>query len=364
MPVKPTIVSTFAGCGGLDAGFREEGFETVWAVDNDPAAARTFDENFDKGIIRVADIRDIDPFTDPTIPPADLVTGGFPCQDFSSIWKQPGLDGERGNLYKNFRDFIAALKPKAFVGENVKGLLTANKRQAIKTIVEDLESIEPGYLIKPMLYNFAEYGVPQFRERLLIVGVREDTGFNFRHPKPTHGPRGDHPYKTAGRALIGVEKVEANNEIPRQKQKTREMLEQIPEGGNYTCIPKDSPYYVKGLISHVYRRLDRNKPSSTVIAGGGGGTWGYHYEEPRALTNRERARLQSFKDEFIFEGNITEVRRQIGNAVPPDGVRPLAKRLMRLYTGDYEKADLSAEIARLKALPVDERIKEAVQEVD
>ena len=88
------------------------------------------------------------------------------------------------------------------------------------------------------------------------------------------------------------------------------MLKLIPEGGNFTSIPKDSPYYVKGMISHVYRKLDRNKPSTTIIAGGGGGTWGYHFEEPRPLTNRERARLFGYPDDFIFEGTITEVRKQ------------------------------------------------------
>ena len=114
-----------------------------------------------------------------------------------------------------------------------------------------------------------------------------------------------------------VEKVSYNNELLGCKEKTRKMLELIPEGGNFTDIPKDHPLYVKGMISHVYRRINRSEPAKTIIAAGGGGTWGYHYPEPRPLTNRERARLQSFPDDFIFSGNITEVRRQIGNAVPP-----------------------------------------------
>lgn len=360
----PAVVSTFSGCGGMDLGFEKAGFKTVWANEVEPDAIRTFEANFGPGIMRPGDVRLINPFEDPTIPDANLVIGGFPCQDFSNVWKQPGLNGERGNLYKDFRDFVAAKQPEAFVAENVKGLLNANGRQAIKTIVADLESIQPGYLVKPRLYNFAEYGVPQFRERVLIVGIRKDTGFNFVHPKPTHGPRGERPFITSQQALQNVDLVPFNSDLPRQNVKTRQRLEMIPEGGNFTSIPKDHPLYVKGLISHVYRRLDRSKPSPTIIASGGGGTWGYHYSEPRALTNRERARIQSFPDDFIFYGTHAEVRRQIGNAVPPQGVVALANRLMKLFQGDYVPQDLEYEIARLGLYTIDERLAEADLEVD
>ncbi len=118
------------------------------------------------------DIEKVDPYKDKTIPACDFMLGGFPCQDFSVIWKRPGLEGERGNLYKSYLRFVDAKRPKAFVAENVKGLLTANAGKAIEQIVNDFEKIVPGYLIKPKLYNFAEYGVPQFRERVLIVGIR------------------------------------------------------------------------------------------------------------------------------------------------------------------------------------------------
>lgn len=131
----------------------------------------------------------------------------------------------------------------------------------------------------------------------------------------------------------------------------------IPEGGNFTSIPKDSPYYVKGMISHVYRRIHRNEPSKTIIAAGGGGTWGYHYPENRPLTNRERARIQSFPDDFIFYGNTTEVRRQIGNAVPPVGVHAIAKALKPLFLSDYPRIDLKAEQDKLMSLSFEERLK-------
>ncbi len=123
------------------------------------------------------------------------------------------------------------------------------------------------------------------------------------------------------------EKVKYNNEHQNIQASTIEKLKLIPPGGNFTNIPKDSPHYVKGMISHVYRRLHPDKPSTTIIAAGGGGTWGYHFEEPRPLTNRERARLFGYPDDFVFEGTITEVRKQIGNSVPPAGILPIAKHI-------------------------------------
>ena len=352
---SPKVVSIFSGCGGLDLGFHQEGYTTVWANDFAEWAVASFRRNFGD-VIHMKDITKIDPYTDTSIPACDLVLGGFPCQDFSIIWKQPGLNGKRGGLFRHFAEFVDAKKPKAFVAENVKGLLTANGGKAIDTIVRDFESIAPGYVVKPHLYNFAEYGVPQFRERVLFIGVRIDTGFSFVHPKPTHGPNAGKPYFTSGEALEGVEKVPYNNELINIKEKTRQMLTLIPEGGNFTDIPKDSPLYVKGMISHVYRRLKLDEPAKTIIAAGGGGTWGYHYPEPRPLTNRERARLQSFPDDFIFEGSVTEVRRQIGNAVPPEGVRLVARRLLPLFSGEYEPVDLMPEYELMKGMTVKERL--------
>lgn len=219
-------------------------------------------------------------------------------------------------------------------------------------------SIEPGYIVIPHLYNFADYGVPEFRERVLIVGIRVDTGFDFVHPAPTHGPQeGLLPWVTVGDAFVGVESVPNNNEHLRVTQRTKTIIGMISEGGNFTDIPEDSPYYVHGMISHVYRRINRNEPSKTIIAAGGGGTWGYHYPEPRPLTNRERARIQSFPDDFVFYGSTTEVRRQIGNAVPPVGVHAIAMALKPLFMGHFSKVDLYKKLEILKAMPFEERYK-------
>lgn len=351
----PRVLSLFSGCGGLDLGFHKEGYRTVWANDFAEWAVQSFKQYFGD-VITCCDIAKTDPLKDESIPDCDIVLGGFPCQDFSVIWKQPGLDGSRGNLYKHFLRFVAAKKPKAFVAENVKGILSANNQDAIATIINDFESIVPGYLVKIHLYNFADYGVPQFRQRVLIVGVRMDTGFEFFHPTPTHGPQGYLPYVTAGEALQGVENVPYNSEHMRIAKKTADLLQLIPEGGNFQDVPSDHPLYVKGMISHVYRRIHRNEPAKTIIAAGGGGTWGYHYPEPRPLTNRERARLQTFPDDFLFCGSIAEVRRQIGNAVPPEGVRATARNLLPLFTGNYERTDLAELAKKLKSMTIKERL--------
>ena len=357
----PKLISLFSGCGGLDLPFHEAGYRTVWANDNNEWAVKTYKRNISVNITS-GDINEYDPYNPDVVPDADIIIGGFPCQDFSIIWKRPGLNTDRGNLYKNFLHFVDAKKPKIFVAENVKGLLSANNKKAIKQIIADFENIDPGYLLKIQLYNFAEYGVPQFRERVIIVGTRMDTGFYFKHPQPTHGPGKQLPYVTAGMALEGVEKVEHNNEHMNIAPRTVEILKLIPEGGNFASIPKNSSFYVKGMISHVYRRIKRDEPAKTIIAAGGGGTWGYHYPEPRALTNRERARLQTFPDAFIFEGSFTEIRRQIGNAVPPEGVRSMVVEINRLFRGNYQANDLYAINEKLRKLPIDKRLKVDAEE--
>lgn len=354
----PRLISLFSGCGGMDLPFHKAGFKVVWAIDSNPWACETFKQNISQAIA-CSNIEEIDITK---IPNADLITGGFPCQDFSIIWKRPGLIGTRGNLYTYFLDFIRQKQPKAFIAENVKGLISANNHKAIEKIIADFEQIEPGYLVKPKLYNFADYGVPQYRERVLIVGVRMDTGFNFIHPSPEYGTHGTYPHRTAKQALKDVEKVADNNEYQKIQPRTVEILKRIKPGGNYTDIPQDSPYYVKGMISHVYRRLHPDQPSTTIIAGGGGGTWGYHYEELRSLTNRERARLQTFPDDFVFVGSLTEVRRQIGNAVPPDGMVAVVKALIPLFKNSYKPINLYNLNHKLQKLSIGDRLKLANSE--
>lgn len=315
------VISLFSGCGGMDLGFHQAGFNIKWANDIEQRACETYAKNIGNHIV-CGDITQMDYSQ---IPDADLILGGFPCQDFSMIWKRGGITTDRGNLYQNFVEIVSQKQPLMFVAENVKGILTANKKKAIQQIIKDFsETGDYGYNTTAHLINFADYGVAQLRERVLIIGVRKDLDAFFDIPAPT---RDSNNYLSSKEALKGVNKVKYNNEHQNIQPNTIEKLKLIPPGGNFTDIPKSSPHYVKGMISHVYRRLHPNKPSTTIIAAGGGGTWGYHFDEPRPLTNRERARLFGYPDDFVFEGTISEVRKQIGNSVPPSGILPFAQHI-------------------------------------
>ena len=344
---RPKVVSLFSGCGGLDLTFHKAGYNLVWANDLDESACKTFREN-ELGRIVCGSIEDIDLAR---LPRADVVLGGFPCQDFSQIWKKPGLHGTRGNLYSYFVEIVAKTKPAMFIAENVKGLLSANKGRAIETILKDFRSVQPGYVVVPKLVNFADFGVPQLRERVLLFGIRINTRFNFCLPAATHdGKRRLHI--TAGEALAHLHSRVRNQEDMQIQPRTKEILKRIKKGGNFTDIPKDDPLYVKGMISHVYRRIDPDKPSTTIIAAGGGGTWGYHWPEPRALTNRERARIQGFPDKFRFEGSFGEIRKQIGNAVPPVGMIPFVNNISAYFEGNYAETDLKVVNGAIRNVPV------------
>jgi DNA (cytosine-5)-methyltransferase 1 len=330
------IFSTFTGAGGLDIGFHGDfdylgkyypklNFKTVKAIELNEYACNTLNHNskyFADTDVLNYDITKVDPkdFKDEDY---DVLLGGFPCVTFSIVGKQVGVkDDLNGKLYESFVKFVEELQPKVFLAENVKGILSANKGQAIKIITKRFE--ETGYKLKIQLVNFADYGVPQLRQRVLFVGIRSDIDDEFKIPNPTHKDR----HVTSEEAFSLIDTGCINHNFMRQLPTTTAKLEAIPEGGNFKDLPPELS--VKALMSNIYRRLDRKKPAYTVLASGGGGTWSYHYEEPRALTNRERARLQAFPDDLKFKGSNTEVRRQIGNAVPAIGVYPFAKEIERI----------------------------------
>ena len=164
----------------------------------------------------------------------------------------------------------------------------------------------------------------QLRQRVLFIGVRDDIKEEFQLPKPTHKDK----HITSQEAFENLNTNCINHNFIKQLPTTTAKLKAIPEGGNFKDLPPELA--VKGRMSNIYRKLDRNKPAYTVLASGGGGTWTYHYEKPRALSNRERARLQAFPDDLIFKGSNTEVRRQIGNAVPAVGVYWFAREIERI----------------------------------
>ncbi len=330
------IFSTFTGAGGLDIGFHGDfnflnthypklNFKTLKALEINQQACDTLKNNnkyFSDTDVINKDITKVNP-NDFQNENYDVLLGGFPCVTFSVVGKQVGLkDDINGKLYESFVGFVEALQPKIFLAENVKGILSANKGEAIKIITKRFE--DTGYKLKVKLINFADYGVPQLRQRVLFIGIRKDIKDEFNIPKPTHQEN----HITVEEAFKSINKNCINNNFMKQLVTTTAKLKAIPEGGNFKDLPPELA--IKGLMSNIYRKLDRKKPAYTVLASGGGGTWTYHYKHPRALTNRERARLQSFPDDLIFKGSNTEVRRQIGNAVPSVGVYPFAKEIERI----------------------------------
>ncbi|SCP98580.1 DNA cytosine methyltransferase [Anaerobium acetethylicum] len=337
----------FCGPGGLALGattakISNPDYKIVhkWANDYDADTCKTYIRNIcpdDEESVICGDVRklDIDKLGD-----IDALAFGFPCNDFSVVGEQKGFDGVFGPLYTYGVNVLKRYKPLWFLAENVGGLKSANDGKAFKKIQLDL--IKAGYKIYPNLYKFEEYGVPQARHRMIIIGIRNDLPYEFKVPSPE-------PYKNINntcRHALEVPPIPGyatNNELTKQSPTVVERLKHIKPGQNaFTAdLPEELQLNVKGAkISQIYKRLDPNKPAYTVTGSGGGGTHIYHYEIPRALTNRERARLQTFPDTYVFEGSKESVRKQIGMAVPSKGARIIFEAVLNSFAGiNYESVE-------------------------
>ncbi|GHV16883.1 hypothetical protein FACS189425_02010 [Clostridia bacterium] len=219
----------------------------------------------------------------------------------------------------------------------------ANDGKAFAKILADMK--KAGYNITPHLYKFEQYGVPQSRHRIIIVGIRNDLNYTFRVPSPN-------PYKdidnTCGTALERPLSPDApNQELTKQSETVIKRLSYINPGENaFTAnIPGELQLNITGAkISQIYKRLDPTKPAYTVTGSGGGGTHIYHWEENRALTNRERARLQTFPDTYEFKGSKESQRKQIGMAVPCAGIRVIFQAILNTFAGiEYEYIEPNIE---------------------
>lgn len=360
----------FCGPGGIAVGATsatvkghpELRIEHAWANDIDASTCETYRFNIcpnDKESVLCADVHTVDIEHDPVIQshPFNAFAFGFPCNDFSVVGEKKGFAGKYGPLYTYGIRVLRAYQPDWFFAENVSGITSANSGHAFKKILQDMK--DSGYRIYPHLYKFEEYGVPQSRHRIIIVGIRNDqtdkdgTPLRFFPPVPTTPSPSE--YKTCKEAIEQppIRCDAANNEPTKMARQVIERLMLIGEGENVFNAPKlkdrpDLQLKVKGAtISQIYRRLDSSKPSYTVTGSGGGGTHVYHWKEPRALTNRERARLQTFPDSFIFQGKKEDVRRQIGMAVPCDGARQIFEAILKTFAGipyaHLEKCNIDME---------------------
>lgn len=331
----------FSGPGGLGLGSKlayvqekpEYRIKHVWANDYDASACATYKHNIlrDEPEAKVYHMP-VQELPVDGLEAIDAFAFGFPCNDYSIVGEQKGMQGDFGPLYSYGVRILNHHNPKFFVAENVGGLQSANEGRAFINILLDLAESGRGYKLTPHLYKFEEYGVPQSRHRIIIVGIRKDLDVDFKIPAPTSK---DNP-KTARKALEQppIPEDAFNHERTRHSQKVIEMLNHIPPGENawYEGIPQHLRLNVKGAkLSQIYKRLDPDKPAYTVTGSGGGGTHVYHWSEPRALTNRERARLQSFPDHYEFLGPKEKVRQQVGMAVPPEGARIIFEAILKSF---------------------------------
>ena len=329
----------YCGPGGLGLGAcglniksngRHYRIEHAWANDNDPWACETYAKNLPikKNHVYCEDVYDFAKRFK-TLKKISCLTFGFPCNDFSIVGKKKGLDGEYGSLYSYGCKALDYFQPDWFLAENVGGIRSANEGKTFALILKKLKSAGPGYTLSSGLIKFEDYGIPQRRHRVIIVGINNNLEKKFKFPAPTHIGN----WQTCREAIempsiIGL----PNNELTKQSEKVVERLKFIQPGENAwnSNLPKHLQLNVKkARLSHIYKRLDPNLPSYTITGSGGGGTHVYHWSEPRALTNRERARLQTFPDEFIFEGPKEQVRKQIGMAVPPLAARKIFEAILK-----------------------------------
>jgi DNA (cytosine-5)-methyltransferase 1 len=290
---KMSVVSLFSGCGGLDLGF-EGGFDVfgqeyerlpfdiTWANDLNPAACRSYKKNLADRI----HCGDVWKALDEMPAQADVVIGGFPCQDLSINGLRKGVAGVRSGLYRAMVEAVSRLKPKAFVAENVRGLLHEYNKDSLDQVMTDFKAL--GYDVRVDLYLAANYGVPQMRQRVFIVGTLPGVKA-FIPPPPV---RSKEDWMTSSEAVSDLEGMPENEDF----NHVWSRAQRSPEQGN--------------------RVLKADKPADTIRAECHGNIQ-YHYKLPRRISMREAARFQSFPDRFIFDAKLRETERQVGNAVPP-----------------------------------------------
>ena len=337
----------FCGPGGLGLGAKlasdknkQYKIEHLWATDSDLSACRTYAKNIcgnidDESVIH-SKIEKIDYST---LQRPDILAFGFPCNDFSLVGEKKGTSGYYGPLYTYGVKGLNEFEPLLFVAENVSGIKSSDQGQAFSKILNELEHSGPGYELTVNEFHFEKYGVPQKRHRIVIVGFRKDSGLKFKVPLETHDSMN---WVTVQKALTSppIKKNDIHHVFTNNTSIVKERLSKIPEGKNIWQVqetdnfPDELRLKVKGArLSQIYRRLSSKEPSYTVTGSGGGGTHIYHWKENRALTNRERARIQTFPDWYQFDGGKEDIRRQIGMAVPVLGAKIIFNAILDTISG-------------------------------
>mgnify|MGYP002713202886 CR=1 FL=1 len=294
------VVSLFSGCGGLDLGLIDAGHKIIWANDIDVDSVATYKKNINPHAV-LSPIEDVE---SSTIPDCEVVIGGFPCQGFSQANLLRFEEDERNRLYLEFLRVIKDKQPAYFLAENVRGILSLAGGKAIEKIEADFSSA--GYRVQKQLFNVADYGIPQNRWRVIIVGTRKDlpTECDYVYPLPTHAnPKKIRdtnlkPWVTIGEALADIPEPEDKHNLK-----------------NHIC----SQYKVTNRNFTGHRATDPDKPSPTILARGngkGGVCAIQHPKNHRRMSIREQALIQTFPLDFEFIGAMNSCYRQVGNAVP------------------------------------------------
>lgn len=312
-------IELFAGAGGLALGIENAGFETIALIEIDKFASKTLKLNrpnwnvINDDIANISEL-DLEKYFSIRKFDLDLLSGGAPCQSFSYAGNRLGLEDSRGTLFYHYALFLEKLQPKMFLFENVKGLISHDNGTTFKVISEIFR--KTGYQINYKVLNAWDYGVPQKRERLIMIGVRNDLSdrIKFSFPQP-------HTYKPVLRdILLDVPKSEGAI----YSDYKREIFNLVPPGGYWRDIPEDiakeymkSCWKMSGGRTGILRRLSLDEPALTVLTSPGQKqTDRCHPLESRPFTIRENARCQSFPDEWMFSGSVSQQYKQVGNAVP------------------------------------------------
>ena len=348
---KFKVVSLFSGCGGLDLGLEQSGFDIIWANDIESSVIDTYKYNI--GNIVEGDIKEI---AADEIPDCDVITAGFPCQPFSSAGSRKGIEDERGNLFLECIRIIDAKKPKVVVFENVRGILSIKNKDGsllIDTIVYLLENLNPGYNVGYKLLNSSEYGVPQQRYRVIFVGFRKDLGIHYQFPEPTHSSNDES--LTVGHIINVPLNTPNQDEVWEFSPQSKKLIPYINEGGSWKDIPYDVlPPRLKRIRDNMkkyrapnfYRRFARNEINGTITAAATPENCGIiHPLENRRYSVREVARIQSFPDDFVFIGNSIPAKyRMIGNAVPPKLGKVIGESILQHLDQNNNKVDIDENL--------------------
>lgn len=329
-----TSIELFAGAGGLALGLERAGFQAALLNEWDKHACATLRHNRPNWNVIEGDICQID-FT-PYHGKIDLLSGGFPCQAFSYAGKGEGFNDIRGTMFFQFARAIEEVQPKIILGENVRGLLSHDSGRTIATIKQTLQNL--GYvLVEPRILNAVNYRVPQKRERVLIIGIRADLADKgkFVWPEPHHRQMTMTDALKAGE-LYDSDVPPSVGQIYTDYKKS--VLDLVPQGGCWRDLPDDvarqymkGSYFLGGGKTGMARRLGWHEPSLTLTcAPAQNQTERCHPDETRPLTVREYARIQTFPDNWAFQGSMNQQYKQIGNAVPVNLAQAVGQQLVHL----------------------------------